>query len=69
MDGRENQQAQFSDIFDGAFRHLWGGSSATVVDGLDDEVKRFKREQIDFYWKNVPQKLRHEIELLEAKYA
>lgn len=68
MDGRRDQQAAYSDIFDGAFRHIWAGTSATVVDGLDEPVKAFKRNQMAELWNKLPVKLRHEIELMEAKH-
>lgn len=68
MSGRVGQQAAYSDIF-GAVRHLWAGTSATVVDGLEDEVKRFKREQVNHYFSLLPENIRMEVEKLEKEYA
>jgi hypothetical protein len=68
MPGRENRQAASSVIL-GGMTHLWAGTSATVVDGLEDEVKRFKREQVEHYFSQLPEKLRHDIELLEKEDA
>lgn len=66
MPGRENQQAAYSDIYNGAFRHIWAGTSATVVEGLADEVKTFKTKQMNDYWQTVPADIRREIEKMEA---
>lgn len=68
MPGREGRQAAYSDIF-GAFRHIWAGTSATVVEGLEDEVKRFKRRQMEECWLSVPEDIRAHIEKLEEQNA
>lgn len=66
MPGREGRQAAHSDIF-GVYRHIWAGTSATVVEGLEDEVKRFKREQMNQLWQQVPADIRSYIEELERQ--
>lgn len=68
MPGRQGRQAAYSDIF-GAMRHIWAGTSATVVDGLEDEVKRFKREQMNHYFSQLPSDIRSHIEQLERENA
>lgn len=69
MPNRIGQQAAYSDIFDGAYRHIWAGTSATVVEGLADDVKAFKRDQMNALWQGVPEDIRKHIEKLEAEHA
>lgn len=64
MPNMTGQQAAYSDVFS-SFRHLWAGTSATVVDGLSDTVKQFKRQQVEGCYSLVPSFIRDEIEKLE----
>lgn len=66
--GWEGRQAAKSTIF-GGFTHIWAGTSATVVEGLEDEVKRYKRKQMAKAWLTVPEDIRSKIEKLEAENA
>jgi len=67
MPGHEGGQAAYSTVF-GGFTHRWCGTSS-FCNGIAPDVREFKMRQMNEDFAKLPQKLRHEIELLEAKYA
>lgn len=67
MKGREGQQAAWSTVF-GGFTHVWAGSSS-IKEGLDQQVRDYKNAQALQWLGHLPEKLRHEIELLERSHS
>jgi hypothetical protein len=62
MDGR---QAGFSDVL-GGFRHCWCGTSS-FSPAIAPNVREFKMAQMNHYFSQLPEKLRHDIELMEKE--